>query len=125
MTPSRIIPSVIQHDVECYACRGNRYVIANHSLGMLIAIMDDENGPEYKINFIKAIRTKWGLGLKAAKEVAEATLRFRENVIEAVEVQKETSIRQVPVTDIKVFDETRDLVNGAMYVEEPELADTE
>ena len=52
MTPSRIIPSVIQHDVECYACRGNRYVMANHSLGMLIAIMDDENGPEYKINFI-------------------------------------------------------------------------
>tara|TARA_B100000809_G_C14694652_1_gene371881 strand:- start:124 stop:399 length:276 start_codon:yes stop_codon:yes gene_type:complete len=90
--------------------------MANHSLGMLIAIMDDENGPEYKINFIKTIRTKWGLGLKAAKEVAEAALLFRENVIEAVEVNRDKIVDNgnKPVEYNKYIT----VPDGKMYVEE-------
>ena len=134
MKPTSIKPSLIQHEVLCYNCRGTGYTPPHHTLGKLIAMMDEEDGPNFKINFIKLIRSQWGMGLREAKEVAEAALNFRLAVIEATKPQAERflNIGNETVQSIAerkrltklTYDEAnpdlsdKDLLNGAMYVEE-------
>ncbi len=123
MKPTSIKPSLIQHEVICYNCRGTGYTPPHHTLGKLIAMMDEEDGPNFKINFIKLIRSQWDMGLREAKEVAEAALNFRLAVMDAV---KRTPIEVPTVKRLTklTYDEPnpdlsdKDLLNGAMYIEE-------
>jgi len=119
MKPTSIKPSLIQHEVLCYNCRGTGYTPPHHTLGKLIAMMDEEDGPNFKINFIKLIRSQWDMGLREAKEVAEAALNFRLAVMDAV---KRTPIEVPTVKPLKVgltnFEAFNAEVDNAMYVEE-------
>jgi hypothetical protein len=120
MKPTSIKPSLIQHEVLCYNCRGTGHTSPHHTLGKLIAMMDEEDGPNYKINFIKLIRSQWDMGLREAKEVAEAALNFRLAVMDAVKrTPIETDTVKVDVgvglTNIEAFNAELD---NAMYVEE-------
>ena len=121
MKPTGIKPSVIDFKVICYTCRGTGDVSSTPTLGKLIALMDEVDGPNYKINFIKLIRSQWSMGLKQAKEVAEATLDFRLAVMDAVKRTPnhmhriETDKVDVGLTNIEAFNAELD---NAMYVEE-------
>ena len=118
MKPTGIKPSVIDFKVICYTCRGTGDVSSTPTLGKLIAIMDDEDGPNFKINFIKQIRSQWGMGLRQAKEVAEAALNFRLAVMDAVNrtpIETDTVKVDVGLTNIEAFNAELD---NAMYVEE-------
>ena len=121
MKPTSIKPSLIQHEVLCYNCRGTGYTPPHHTLGKLIAMMDEEDGPNFKINFIKLIRSQWGMGLREAKEVAEAALNFRLAVIEATKPQAERFLNIGNETVQSIAErkrESKDSLNGAMYVTE-------
>ena len=121
MKPTSIKPSLIQHEVICYNCRGTGYTPPHHTLGKLIAMMDEEDGPNFKINFIKLIRSQWDMGLREAKEVAEAALNFRLAVIEATKPQAERFLNIGNETVQSIAErkrEAKDSLNGAMYVTE-------
>ena len=124
MKPTSIKPSLVQHEVLCYNCRGTGHTPPHHTLGKLIAMMDEEDGPNFKINFIKLIRSQWGMGLREAKEVAEAALDFRLAVIEATKPRAERFLNignEAGPTVQSVAErkrEARDSLNGAMYVTE-------
>ena len=121
MKPTSIKPSLIQHEVICYNCRGTGNTPPHHTLGKLINMMDEEDGPNFKINFIKLIRSQWGMGLREAKEVAEAALNFRLAVIEATKPQAERFLNIGNETVQSIAErkrESKDSLHGAMYVTE-------
>tara|TARA_B100001750_G_C15044845_1_gene368460 strand:+ start:181 stop:534 length:354 start_codon:yes stop_codon:yes gene_type:complete len=76
----------IKYQVKCEECNGTGKVVKELSIHVLLALLESSQGVTNKINFIKAIRAEWVLGLREAKELAEATLRFREEAIKVLGV---------------------------------------
>jgi len=76
----------IKYQMKCGECNGTGKIVRELSIHVLLALLESSQGVTNKINFIKAIRAEWLLGLREAKELAEATLRFREEAIKVLGV---------------------------------------
>lgn len=74
----------IKYQMKCTNCNGNGKVTREFSIRILLELLDSSDGVMNKINYIKAIRAEWLLGLREAKELAEAVLRFRAEAIQAI-----------------------------------------
>ena len=58
---------IIEFPQKCECCSGTGTVKAELSLVNLLDILEATDGTHNKINYIKAIRAKWLLGLREAK----------------------------------------------------------
>ena len=78
--------SDIKYKMKCTTCSGTGKVERSLSLTRLLELLDESNGTENKINYIKAVRAEWLLGLREAKELSEVALRFREQSVKVLGV---------------------------------------
>ena len=78
--------SDIKYMMKCTTCSGTGKVEKSLSISRLLELLDESNGSENKINYIKAVRAEWLLGLREAKELCEVALRFREESIKVLGV---------------------------------------
>ena len=77
---------VIEFPQKCQYCSGTGTVKGELSLVNLLDMLEATDGTHNKINYIKAIRAKWLLGLREAKTLAEAAIDFKENALASVNI---------------------------------------
>ena len=77
---------IIEFPQKCECCSGTGTVKAELSLVNLLDILEATDGTHNKINYIKAIRARWSLGLREAKTLAEAAIDFKENALASVNI---------------------------------------
>ena len=75
---------IIESPQKCECCSGSGIIKQDISLVNLLDIMEATDGVRNKINFIKAVRDRWELGLREAKFLAESAIEFKENALIAV-----------------------------------------
>lgn len=68
----------ISFSMACPKCRGTGTALQRIDFETLENIHN--NNPENKINRIKEVRAKWGLGLRTAKELVERYGVFRDEI---------------------------------------------
>tara|TARA_R100000306_G_C4353031_1_gene131171 strand:- start:561 stop:806 length:246 start_codon:yes stop_codon:yes gene_type:complete len=66
--------SNILRKVKCPHCDGSG--LRTLHINPITLFEMHEQMPDQKINFIKAVRTEWDIGLREAKEIVEAVIEF-------------------------------------------------
>jgi len=74
-----------QGRVSCKDCGGTGFIAIEVNIEEFINIVDEELSAGNKIPAIKAVRTRWDMGLKDAKEIVEAYQEFLRSIATIME----------------------------------------